>query len=98
NQGTSSLTVVRVSDGTILKTFSAGHGDLNGLSTPIQAAFDGQRILVTNFSGGLSLFKATDLSIIGNPPTPGVVNPLGACSDGVNFWVTFFGSGKVGRF
>jgi len=93
-----SLTVVRASDGTVLKTFSAANGNQNGLTAPLQAAFDGQEILVTNGDGGVSLFKATDLSIIGSRPTPGVTIPDGACSDGVNFWVAFNGSGKIGRF
>ena len=98
NNADSSVTVVRASDGTVLKTFSAGNGDQNGLNQPIQAAFDGQRILVTNMAGGLSLFKATDLSIIGNLATPGVTSPFGVCSDGVNFWVTFLSPTTVGRF
>jgi DNA-binding beta-propeller fold protein YncE len=93
-----SLTVVRASDGTVLKTFSAANGNLNGLNAPLSAAFDGQRILVTNAGGGVSLFKATDLSIIGTRPTPGVSLPDGACSDGVNFWMAFNNSGKIGRF
>jgi hypothetical protein len=93
-----SLTVVRASDGTVLKTFSAASGNLNGLNAPLSAAFDGQRILVTNAGGGVSLFKATDLSIIGTRPTPGVSLPDGACSDGVNFWMAFNNSGKIGRF
>jgi len=54
--------------------------------------------LVTNYDGGLSLFKATDLSVIGNLPTTGVDNPFGVCSDGINFWVSFIGSGNIGRF
>ncbi|HET9794123.1 MAG TPA: S-layer homology domain-containing protein [Thermoanaerobaculia bacterium] len=98
NSLSDSLTVVRAADGTVLKTFSAGNGDANGLSSPQAAAFDGQRILVTNNNGGLSLFKAADLTIIGNPSTPGVSAPYGVCSDGIGFWVTFIGSGKIGRF
>ncbi|HET7451959.1 MAG TPA: S-layer homology domain-containing protein [Thermoanaerobaculia bacterium] len=98
NQGDNSLMVVRASDGSILKTFSAGNGNQNGLNNPNQADFDGQRILVTNQNGGLSLFKATDLSIIGNPATPGVTIPFGVCSDGTNFWVSFSSSSAIGRF
>jgi DNA-binding beta-propeller fold protein YncE len=99
NSGSQSLTVVRVSDGKVLKTFSAGNGNQNGLNVPIQAAFDGQRILVTNSNGGLSLFRATDLGIIGNPGTPGATIPYGVCSDGINFWVSFDANpGKIGRF
>jgi DNA-binding beta-propeller fold protein YncE len=93
-----SVTVIRASDGTVLKTFSAANGDQNGLAEPLQAAFDGQRVLVTNNFGGLSLFKAADLSIIGNPSTPGVGLPFGVCSDGINFWVSFNGSNNIGRF
>lgn len=98
NRDSNSVTVVRSADGTILKTFSSANGNANGLSKPTQAAFDGQRILVTNYDGGLSLFKATDLGIIGNLPTTGVDNQFGVCSDGVNFWVGFIGSGNIGRF
>ena len=98
NFNSSSLTVVRASDGTVLKTFSAANGDQNGLNAPAAAAFDGQRILVTNSGGGLSLFKAADLSPIGFFATAGVLQPQGACSDGVHFWIAFLGSDKIGRF
>ena len=97
NHNDDSLTVVRASDGAVLKTFSAGHGNQNGLSQPLQAVFDGQRILVLN-SAGFSLFKAADLSVIGNSSPSGVSTPFGACSDGVNFWASFNASGKIGRF
>ena len=95
NTNDNTVSVVRISDGTVLKTFSAGQ---NGLSSPTQAAFDGQRILVTNQTGGVSLFKATDLSVIGNPTTPGMTTPYGVCSDGINFWISDAGSTNVGRF
>jgi DNA-binding beta-propeller fold protein YncE len=98
NFSDNSVTVVRVSDGTVLKTFSAANGNQNGLNAPFQAAFDGQRILVTNFGGGISLFKAADLSPIGFFATAGVTTPTGVCNDGVSFWVTFAGSDKLGRF
>ena len=98
NFGDSSLTVVRASDGTVLKTFSSGNGDQNGLDQPNAAAFDGQRILVTNENAGLSLFQSTNLSPLGAISTPGVTTPFGVCSDGVNFWASFNGSGKIGVF
>ena len=99
NKSDNSLTVVRASDGTVLKTFSAGNGDQNGLNNPITAAFDGQRILVTNASGGVSLFHATDLSIIGSFTTPPMVMPFGACSDGATgFWIADFGFHTIGRY
>ena len=93
-----SLFVVRASDGAVLKTFSAGNGNQNGLNEPLSAAFDGQRILVADLNGGLSLFRATDLSSIGHWDTPGVSGPYGVCSDGANFWVSFTGSDQIGRF
>jgi len=97
-----SLTVVRISDGAVVKTFSAGNANQNGLSQPFAAAFDGQNILVTNVSGSLSLFKAADLTAIASIPTPGL-SPFGVCSDGVNFWVSFNGAdenffGRIARF
>ena len=93
-----SLTVVRASDGVVLKTFSVDNGDGNGLNEPNQAAFDGQRIVVTNALGGLSVFKASDLSVIGNPSTSGMSEPWGICSDGSNFWVGDTNSDTIGRF
>jgi DNA-binding beta-propeller fold protein YncE len=98
NNGGDSLSVVRASDGVVLKTFSVGNGNRNGLSGPVQAAFDGERIIVTNHNGGLSLFNATTLSPIGVFPTTGVSYPFGVCSDGINFWISFQGSGEIGRF
>lgn len=95
-----SLTVVRVSDGAVVKTFSSSNGNPNGLSHPNQAAFDGQNVLVTNVTGSLSLFKAADLTAIAFFTTPGVT-PFGVCSDGVDFWVSFLGVdgfGYIGRF
>src|SRR6185369_6515391 len=96
NNLSNSLTVVRASDGAVLKTFSAANGNANGLNSPTQAAFDGQRIMVANAGGGVSLFRATDLSVIGNRSTTGASAPRGVCSDGLNFWVSFNGSANVG--
>ena len=98
NYSDNSLTVVRASDGTVLKTFSVANGDPNGLNAPAAAAFDGQRVLVTDDAGGLSLFQATSLSPLGAIATPGVSQPWGVCSDGVNFWVSFAGSNNIGVF
>ena len=57
----------------------------NGLNSPVTAAFDGQRILVTNFAGGASLWRASDLTPIGVEQYGFPVN--GACSDGIRFFV-----------
>jgi hypothetical protein len=71
----------------------------NGLNRPKQAAFDGERILITNlFGNSVSLFRSSDLSPIGSLSTGANSAPYGAGSDGVNFWITLSGSGKLARF
>jgi DNA-binding beta-propeller fold protein YncE len=79
------VTVVRASTGLVLQVLTG-----NGLGEGISAAFDGQRILVTNFTtGGVSLFKAADLTPLGSAPAPTAgFHPYGACSDGVSFWIS----------
>jgi S-layer homology domain len=96
NSGSSSVSVVRVSTGLVLATLTG-----NGLTNPFTAAFDGERILVTNratrsFAGGISLFKAADFSPLGSFAAP--YDPFGVGSDGINFWISFNGTGKLGRF
>jgi len=83
----SSVAVVRATGalaGTVLATLTG-----NGLDDPIQAAFDGERILITNGSGNghpsISLWRASDLTPIGMLSMTG---GIGVCSDGVNFWIT----------
>jgi hypothetical protein len=67
----------------------------NGLHSPQVAAFDGQRILVTNLIGNtVSLWKATDLTPIGSVSTGAITVPTGACSDGINFWITLQGTSQ----
>src|SRR6266404_1681267 len=81
--GTSNgISVVRATGGlagTVLATLTG-----NGLNTPTQIAFDGERMLVTNQSSGgsVSLWKASDLTPIGTLSTGGAA--FGACSDGLN--------------
>jgi hypothetical protein len=92
-QGSNTVSVVRASTGVVLATLSG-----NGLTSPFQAAFDGERILVTNGSANsVSLWKATDLTPIGTFGT-GSGFPYGACSDGLNFWITLFNTDKLARF
>lgn len=100
NAGSSTVSVVRATGplaGTVLATLSG-----NGLDTPSQVAFDGERILVTNInSGSVSLWKASDLTPIGTFSTGASTSPFGACSDGLNFWITFvdsLGAGRLARF
>jgi len=97
NNASNSVTVVRAIGslaGTPLATLTG-----NGLSGPWAAAFDGQRILVTNISGSsISLWNASDLTPIGTFPTGASTSPQGVCSDGVNFFVSLTGANKLARF
>jgi len=99
NISDNTVTVVRAASGAVLATLSG-----NGLNTPETAAFDGQRILVTNQLGGVSLWKAADLTPLSLPSGISMgtgTNPFGACSDGLNFWVTLKDPtipGKLARF
>jgi hypothetical protein len=91
--GPSSISVVRAGNGAVLATLTG-----NGLDNPVEAAFDGERILVTNFNGAsVSLWKAADFSTLGGFSTGTSSFPRGACSDGVNFWITFRGN-QLARF
>lgn len=94
----SSVTVVRATGGlagTVIATLTG-----NGLAgAPYQAAFDGERILVTNSNGNsLSLWKASNLTAIGSFSTGAATFPLGASSDGLNFWITLNGTTQLARY
>jgi hypothetical protein len=106
NINSSSLAVVRVKDATgnplanafVLATFSN-----SGLSGATTAAFDGERILVTAIFGtNVSMWKASDLTPLGSFPTGDDSRAYGACSDGLNFWITIGletnSVGKLARF
>jgi hypothetical protein len=94
NASSASVTVVRASNGVVLATLTG-----NGLANGTTAAFDGQRVLVTNFAGdSVSLWKAADLTPLGSFSTGPGTQPQAACSDGVNFWITFQGPDKLARF
>jgi S-layer homology domain len=95
NNGSSTVSVVRTSSGAVLQTLTG-----SGLANPFAAAFDGQRVLVTNANTGsiVSLWKAADLAALGSFATGSSTNPFGACSDGVNFWIALEGAGKLARF
>jgi hypothetical protein len=72
----------------------------NGLAGPFQAAFDGQRVLVTNStsgSEGVSLWNAIDLTPRGSSPS-GSGSLAGTCSDGVNFWIVINTLDTLARF
>jgi len=97
NFNSNTVTVVRTTgglSGMVLATLSG-----NGLHNPSQAAFDGERILVTNFNGSsVSLWRASNLTPIGTFSTGTGTSPAGACSDGLNFWVTLQGTNELARF
>lgn len=86
NFGGASVTVVRAVGslrGSVLATLTG-----NGLSGPYGIAFDGERVLVCNYeSNSVSLFKASDLTPLGNLSTGANSHPEAARSDGVNFWI-----------
>ena len=79
--------VVRGGSGLAATLLATLTGD--GLNGAFQAAFDGERICVTNASAqSVSLWKATDLSPIASVSvTASGFNPRGVCSDGVTFFV-----------
>jgi hypothetical protein len=97
-----SVSVVRVKDaqGNPLTTaFELATLTGNDLNFPRTAAFDGERILVTNNEGhSVSLWKAADLTPLGSFPTGDFTRPFGACSDGLNFWIALSGTNKLARF
>jgi hypothetical protein len=60
----------------------------NGLGIINRAvAFDGERIIVTNGNGTISLWKASSLTPLGNLNLGAGVFPNGVCSDGLHFWI-----------
>jgi len=86
------LWVVRASTGAVLATLTG-----NGLNGPVAAAFDGERILVTNGIGvSVSLWRAGDFTPLGSFSLPN--SPKGACSDGTNFWIALQTGDAIGRF
>ncbi|HTN72621.1 MAG TPA: hypothetical protein VMO00_16190 [Methylomirabilota bacterium] len=94
--GTGTISVVRATGalaGTVLATLSG-----NGLSDPLQVAFDGERMLATNAAAGVSLWRASDLTPLGSCDLGTNVMPYGATSDGLHFWVTLNSAGKLVRF
>lgn len=96
NNSSNTVTMVNAAMGTVVATLSG-----NGLNGPWAVASDSQRIVVTNQSGGsVSLWRASDLSPLGSFSTGPGTNPIGVCSDGVNFWIAVDGPvpGKLGRF
>ena len=69
------------------------------MSDASEAAFDGQRVLVTdNNVGRVSLWKAADLAPLGFFSVGAGTSPFGACSDGIDFWIVLSFTNKLARF
>jgi hypothetical protein len=102
NVNSSSVTVVRAKDAggnPLASAFVLATLTGNGMNSPSTVAFDGERILVTGvFNNTVSLWKAADLTPLGFFPTGSNTFPSGACSDGLNFWITLNAQDKLARF
>jgi DNA-binding beta-propeller fold protein YncE len=102
NRSSNSLTVVRAKDAQgspLASAFVLATLTGNGLNEPLTTAFDGETILVTNINAHtVSLWKAADLTPLGTFSTGANTQPLGACSDGLNFWVTLNATNQLARF
>jgi hypothetical protein len=100
--GADSVTVIRVKDAggsPLANAFVLATLTGNGLSNPRAAAFDGERVLVVNRDGSsVSLWKAADLTPLGSFSLGSNTIPFGACSDGLNFWITLENPDKLARF
>ena len=92
NFNDATISIVRPGSGAVLATLTG-----NGLSQPGQAAFDGQRVVVTSVNTtNVSLWKAADLTPIGNFDIGDFSR--GACSDGTYFWIALPAAGQIARF
>ena len=92
NRSANSVSVVQATTGNVVATLTG-----NNLSGPTNAAFDGQRVMVTNqFSGIVSIWRATDFAPLGWFSI-NAINSFGVCSDGLSFWVTGQNGGSNGN-
>jgi YVTN family beta-propeller protein len=83
DQSTGKVNVVRASTGAQMATLQ-----LNGAHNFLAAAFDGERVAVTDLSGYVQLWRATDLTHLESVQIDDPRTPLGICSDGTRFWVS----------
>lgn len=88
------MAVVQASSGEVLAKLKG-----NGLNAPAVAAFDGERVLVTNGPGhSVSLWRASDFTPLGSFSTGPNTNPYGVCSDGINFWIVLQLTKQLARY
>ncbi len=64
----------------------------------MQAAFDGQRVMVANIADTVSLWNAADLSPLGAVPTGNLTTPIAVSRDGLDFWVSLLSTSELVRF
>ena len=94
NESSNTISVVRAG-----KRSRPPDADRQRIERAELAAFDGQRVLVTNLLGdSVSLWKAADLTPLGFFPTGTNTKPPGACSDGIDFWITLMTVNQIARF
>src|SRR5262249_60791814 len=82
--GSAAVTAAGPSTGAVLQTLTAG------IAAPISVAFNGERVLVTSGGTAITVWKAADLTPVGSFPIG--TGSVGACSDGINFWITLISS------
>jgi hypothetical protein len=93
NGAPGAVQVVQASTGTVIQTLSTPGTDQSIMA----AAFDGQRILVTDFQGTkVYIWNAASLEFIGAFDVPS--STFRACSDGINFWLPMRDAGQLARF
>jgi YVTN family beta-propeller protein len=85
------VNVVRASNGALLAT-----PQLNGEHHFVAAAFDGERVAVTDTTGYIHLWKATDFTYLGICEIEDFSMLNGICSDGTRFWATMSNSSNYG--
>jgi hypothetical protein len=100
NYSSNDVTVVRATDsqGNPITPFVVQTVSAFLMAGPQTAAFDGERVLIACEGNSVFVFRATDLSFLGAAGTGARSTPFGACSDGLNFWVTLRGTDKLLRF
>ena len=90
--GFTGVWVIRASTGAVLATLTG-----NGLSAPLSASFDGQRVLVTD-QDRVCLWKAADLTPLGFVSTGAGTQPTRVVSDGLDFWILLSNANQLARF
>jgi hypothetical protein len=91
DRGAGKLYVVRASTGTLLATLQPG-----GQHNFNAAAFDGERVAVTDTTGSIHFWNAANLAYLGNCQVNDSSTPVGICSDGTRVWATMTSNQALG--